>query len=61
LKIGILGSGSVGRALGKGFASKGHDVKLGSRTPAKQELQDWLKEAKGKSSVGTFSETAAHG
>jgi predicted dinucleotide-binding enzyme len=61
LKIGILGSGSVGKALGKGFTSKGHDVKLGSRTPAKQELQDWLKEAKGKSSVGTFSEAAAHG
>jgi predicted dinucleotide-binding enzyme len=60
LKIGILGSGSVGKSLGKGFASKGHDVKLGSRTPAKQELQDWLKEAKGKSSVGTFSEAAAH-
>ena len=61
LKIGILGSGSVGRALGKGYVSKGHDVKLGSRTPAKHEVQDWLKDAKGKSSVGTFSEAAAHG
>ena len=39
MKIGILGSGPVGRSLGKGFASKGHDVKLGSRTPEKQEVQ----------------------
>jgi predicted dinucleotide-binding enzyme len=44
MKIGILGSGPVGRSLGKGFASNGHDVRLGSRTPEKQELQDWLKE-----------------
>ena len=61
MKIGILGSGSVGRTLGKGFASNGHDVKLGTRTPGKQEIQDWLKESKGKVSVGTFAETASHG
>lgn len=61
MRIGILGSGPVGRSLGKGFAANGHDVTLGSRTPSKQELQDWLKEAKGKVSVGTFPEAAAHG
>jgi len=61
MKIGILGSGPVGRSLGKGFASNGHDVRLGSRTPGKQEVQDWLKTTKGKVSAGTFSEAAAHG
>jgi predicted dinucleotide-binding enzyme len=61
MKIGILGSGPVGRALGKGFASNGHDVKLGSRTPGKQEVQDWLKTTKGKVSIGTFAEAASHG
>ncbi len=61
MKIGILGSGPVGRSLGKGFASNGHDVKLGSRTPGKEEVQDWLKTTKGKASAGTFSEAAAHG
>lgn len=61
MRIGILGSGPVGRALGRGFASNGHDVKIGSRTPEKQELQDWLKETKGRVSVGAFSEAAAHG
>ena len=61
MKIGILGSGSVGRTLGKGFASNGHDVKLGTRTPGKQEIQNWREEAKGKVSVGTFAEAASHG
>jgi NADPH-dependent F420 reductase len=61
LKIGILGSGPVGRSLGRGFAANGHDVKIGSRTPEKQELQEWLKETKGRVSVGAFSEAAAHG
>ena len=61
MKIGVLGSGPVGRSLGNGFASNGHDVKIGSRSPGKQELQDWLKTTKGKVSVGTFLETATQG
>jgi predicted dinucleotide-binding enzyme len=61
MKIGILGSGPVGRSLGNGFASNGHDVKIGSRSPGKQELQDWLKTTKGKISVGTFLEAATQG
>ena len=61
MKIGILGSGPVGRSLGKGFASTGHDVMLGSRSAGKQEVQDWLKTTKGRVAVGTFRETAIHG
>ncbi len=61
MKIGILGSGDVGRALGEGFAARGHDVKLGSRTPKKAELRNWLKATKGKASTGTLTEAAAHG
>jgi predicted dinucleotide-binding enzyme len=58
MRIGILGSGPVGRTLGEGFASNGHEVKLGSRTPGKQEVQDWLKTTEGKVSVGSFSDAA---
>jgi predicted dinucleotide-binding enzyme len=61
MKIGIVGSGPVGRALGTVFASNGHDVKLGSRSPKKQEVQKWLKNTKGKTSAGTFSDAATHG
>ena len=34
-KIGIIGSAVVGQTLARGFKSKGHDVRIGSRTPAK--------------------------
>jgi predicted dinucleotide-binding enzyme len=42
MKVGILGSGDVAKALGSGFFKHGHDVMLGSRTPAK--LADWVKQ-----------------
>ena len=61
MKIGILGSGDVGQSLGEGFAGKGHDVKIGSRTPDKAELKEWIKKTKGKVSTGTFAEAARHG
>lgn len=61
MKVGILGSGDVGRALGRGFASRGHDVKIGSRSPKSETLQKWLKVTKGKASTGTFAEAASHG
>src|SRR3990170_2488474 len=61
MKVGILGSGDVGRTLGKGFASRGHDVKIGSRSPRSEALQKWLKDSKGKASTGSPAEAAAHG
>jgi len=61
MKVGILGSGQVGRTLGTGFASKGHDVMIGTRDPEKRELKTWRKGTKGKASVGTFADAAAHG
>ena len=56
-----MGSGDVGQALGRGFASRGYDVKIGSRTPDSDKLKAWLKQATGKASTGTFAETADHG
>src|SRR5260221_5828227 len=35
MKIGIIGTGNMGRALGTGWAQAGHDVLFGSRDPAK--------------------------
>ncbi|HKW43170.1 MAG TPA: NAD(P)-binding domain-containing protein, partial [Thermoplasmata archaeon] len=61
MKIGILGSGDVGQALGRGFASRGHDVKIGSRTPKGKALLAWMKQAKGTASTGTPEEAAKHG
>jgi len=61
MKVGILGSGDVGKTLGKGFASHGHSVKIGSRTPHSEKLKVWRKEVQGEASTGTFAEAAAFG
>jgi 8-hydroxy-5-deazaflavin:NADPH oxidoreductase len=61
MKIGILGSGDVGRALGSGFVGRGHDVKIGSRKPKSAELVAWREKAGAKASTGTFAEAAKHG
>lgn len=59
MKVGILGSGDVGKALGKGFVKHGHEVKIGSREPGK--LDAWAKENGDKASSGTFAEAAKLG
>jgi predicted dinucleotide-binding enzyme len=61
MKVGIVGSGDVGQALGRGFASRGHDVKIGSRNPTSEALVNWTKQAKGKASTGSPEEAAKHG
>jgi predicted dinucleotide-binding enzyme len=58
MKIGILGSGDVAKALGTGFLKHGHEVRLGSRSPDK--LADWVKQNP-KGGTGTFAEVAKFG
>ncbi|MDD5305738.1 MAG: NAD(P)-binding domain-containing protein [Deltaproteobacteria bacterium] len=58
MKIGIIGSGDVAKALGRGFLAHGHEVMLGTRTAGK--LADWATEnPKGK--VGGFPDAARFG
>ena len=57
MKIGILGSGTVGQTLASGFLKHGHQVMLGTRNPQKPEVQKWLKENAG-GQAGTFADTA---
>jgi predicted dinucleotide-binding enzyme len=61
VKIGVLGSGDVGRVLGAGFAGLGHEVKLGTRDPRKAVVQEWVRAAGTNASAGTFAEAAAFG
>jgi len=60
-RVGVLGSGEVGRRLAEGFRSRGHDVMIGSRDPAKPELREWLSETGAGIEAGTFAQTATHG
>jgi hypothetical protein len=66
LKVGILGSGDVGKALAVGFAEYGHSVTIGSRSPEK--LQAWHDEATpgatadcGSIALGSFADAADFG
>ena len=58
MNIGILGSGDVGQALGLGFASLGHDVMMGSRSPESDKIKNWKKQAGKHAYSGSFAETA---
>lgn len=58
MKIGILGSGEVARALAAGFLKHGHQVTLGTRNPAK--LAEW-RATHPKAQVGSFADAAAFG
>jgi predicted dinucleotide-binding enzyme len=72
MKIGVLGTGTVGRALAARLAELGHEVMLGTRDPAKTlartepdaygnpPLGSWL-QSKPRLKLGSFAEAASHG
>ena len=59
MKVGILGSGDVGKAFARAFSDLGHRVKIGSRSPEK--LNDFAAEAGPLVTGSTFEETARFG
>jgi predicted dinucleotide-binding enzyme len=63
MKIGILGSGEVGRRLADGCIDLDHHVMIGTRNPEKEELQNWIDNPKYKENafVGSFAEAASFG
>jgi len=56
MKIGILGSGYAGQTLGRGFATRGHEVRIGTRDPGK--LEAWLADVGSLASVTSGAECA---
>ncbi|WP_111668911.1 NADPH-dependent F420 reductase [Algoriphagus litoralis] len=56
-KVGVLGSGVVGRTLADGFEKRGYEVMLGTSNPKK--LLDWQSGTNGK--VGSFTRAADFG
>jgi hypothetical protein len=58
-KIGIIGSGIVGRTLANGFVKHGYDVMIGTNTPAKREALRASTNA--EASVGSFQDAAEFG
>jgi hypothetical protein len=72
-RVGVLGSGDVGKTLAEGFAGRGWDAVIGTRTPG--DLAVWRDElllgdaadagdtgdTQGSLSVGSFADAAEHG
>jgi len=61
MKIGILGTGDVGRALGRGFIALGHEVKMGARSAGHEKALEWVAEVGEGASEGTFADAARFG
>ncbi|MBV9963767.1 MAG: NAD(P)-binding domain-containing protein [Parafilimonas sp.] len=59
MRIGIIGSGSVGQTLARAFKSEDYEVMLGTRNTSKENLKQFKDEA--IIDVGTFDETAKFG
>src|SRR5262245_42542309 len=61
MKIGILGTGMVGNALGTKLVSIGHQVFMGSRTADSDAGRQWLNIVGDKAKIGTFADAAGFG
>jgi predicted dinucleotide-binding enzyme len=61
LKIGILGTGDVGRTLGNGFIALGHEVKMGSRDAHNEKAVAWASTSGINASTGTFADAVKFG
>jgi predicted dinucleotide-binding enzyme len=61
MRIGILGTGMVGQAIGSKLIQLGHEVKMGSRTADNEKATQWVKANGVRASQGTFADAAAFG
>src|ERR1043166_7238699 len=58
MKIGVLGTGMVGEAIGTKLVQMGHHVTMGSRTPDNPNAGRWAKRNGVNASQGTFADAA---
>ena len=68
MKIGVIGSGDVGRRLADGLLVLGNEVKIGTRDTSKKEVVEWIDKHRKKGGresanayIGSFAEAASFG
>src|SRR5438034_1454538 len=61
MRIGVLGTGTVGQTLGTKLVSLGNEVKLGSRSASNDKAAGWVKTTGHGASHGTFADAASFG
>jgi len=61
MKVGILGTGPVGRAIAHGFVTLGYETRIGARDPGNAAATVWAAEHGSLASAGSFADAAAFG
>lgn len=61
MKLAVLGTGMVGRAIATKLIDLGHQVRMGSRTAGNENATAWAAEAAAEASEGAFADAAAFG
>jgi predicted dinucleotide-binding enzyme len=61
MRIGVLGTGMVGKAIASKLVALGHEVMMGSRSADNQQAHEWVAVAESSASQGTFADTAGFG
>lgn len=61
MRIGVFGTGVVGRTIAAKLVGVGHDVCLGSRSADNEVAAGWVGEHGERASAGTFADAAAFG
>jgi hypothetical protein len=61
MRVGVLGTGSVGEAIATALVKNGHEVKLGSRKNSNEKAEAWINRNGPGASRGDYNESAAFG
>ena len=61
MRIGVLGTGMVGKTIGSKLVELGHEVTMGSRTADNPDATEWAEAAGANAAHGTFADAAAAG
>lgn len=61
MRVGVLGTGSVGRRIAGKLVELGHEVTMGSRSAGSESLREWLEGAGPGAAGGTFADAASAG
>ncbi|MCB0877552.1 MAG: NAD(P)-binding domain-containing protein [Thermoleophilia bacterium] len=61
MRIGVMGTGMVGKAIATRLVELGHDVRMGSRSASNEAAEAWAAEHGERATNGDFADTAAFG
>jgi predicted dinucleotide-binding enzyme len=61
VRIGVLGTGTVGQTLASKLVELGHEVRMGSRNATNEKARAWADAAGESASTGTFADAADFG